>query len=464
MRAVAGSSVVYLLAGLKYDHNVWAEQWPRVMNNTIEACKRANAKLIFFDNVYMYGRVAGEMTEDLPFDPCSRKGEVRAQVAMTLIRCVEFRRADRDDRASVRTFTDRGAKTGMANVLVFEPMSKKQTPMCLVNDSLPHSYTYTPDAAEALMTLAVSDAAWNQTWHLPTAPNPPTGKELIEQAARAMGVPAKYRVLSKPMVRIVGWFKPLVGELHEMLYQNDSPYLFDSSKYTRAFGVRGDGVCGRDSFYVLQSYTKLGRSTWPAAAEPVAVPVRIPKEAGVGVPEAEVRLNGAGVPSIKISFYFRLILLATKRKAQVTYPGENEPKSGNGPGMNDAADCERRGTPKQAKTRIRKTERCNSLRPLKLALQSLWGNKMRTILTLLGVVMGVASVIMVITMVNGANMYVANKLSSHGADVFTISRAAERDHGAARSISSIRSGRSSESRTTRRCGTVAPNAAKWARC
>ena len=60
----------------------------------------------------------------------------------------------------------------------------------------------------------------------------------------------------------------------------------------------------------------------------------------------------------------------------------------------------------------------------KLALQSLWGNKLRTILTLLGVVMGVGSVITVITMVNGANMYVANKLSSHGADVFSISRAA----------------------------------------
>ena len=48
----------------------------------------------------------------------------------------------------------------------------------------------------------------------------------------------------------------------------------------------------------------------------------------------------------------------------------------------------------------------------KLALQSLWANKMRTILTLIGVVMGVASVIMVITLVNGANMYVANKLSA----------------------------------------------------
>ncbi len=58
----------------------------------------------------------------------------------------------------------------------------------------------------------------------------------------------------------------------------------------------------------------------------------------------------------------------------------------------------------------------------KLALQSLWANKLRTILTLIGVVMGVASVIMVITLVNGANRYVSTKLSGYGADVFTVTR------------------------------------------
>ena len=60
----------------------------------------------------------------------------------------------------------------------------------------------------------------------------------------------------------------------------------------------------------------------------------------------------------------------------------------------------------------------------KLALQSLWANKLRTVLTLIGVVMGVASVIMVITLVNGANRYVATKLSGYGADVFTVTRMA----------------------------------------
>ena len=41
------------------------------------------------------------------------------------------------------------------------------------------------------------------------------------------------------MVRLIGWFNPLVGEVYEMLYQNDSPYLFDSSKFERAFSFSG---------------------------------------------------------------------------------------------------------------------------------------------------------------------------------------------------------------------------------
>src|SRR5580698_6897535 len=46
IRAVAGSSIVHLVAGLKYDHKIWQQMWPRIMNNTIEACKRARSKLI----------------------------------------------------------------------------------------------------------------------------------------------------------------------------------------------------------------------------------------------------------------------------------------------------------------------------------------------------------------------------------------------------------------------------------
>ncbi|HTX76369.1 MAG TPA: NAD-dependent epimerase/dehydratase family protein [Terracidiphilus sp.] len=236
--AVAGSSIVFLLVGLKYDHRVWEETWPRIMANTIEACKRAGAKLVFFDNVYMYGWVRGAMTEETPYRPTSRKGEVRARIATSLqeawmsggLTAMIARSAD---------FYGPNARTGIPNVLFFDPLSKRQTASCLISEVLPHSYTYTPDAAKALLALAETESAWNQVWHLPTAPAPLTGREFLLKAADVLGVKPKYRVLRRPMLRVAGWFNPMVRELYEMLYQNDSPYIFDSSKYARAFGFAG---------------------------------------------------------------------------------------------------------------------------------------------------------------------------------------------------------------------------------
>jgi putative ABC transport system permease protein len=58
----------------------------------------------------------------------------------------------------------------------------------------------------------------------------------------------------------------------------------------------------------------------------------------------------------------------------------------------------------------------------RIALQSLWANKLRSVLTLLGVVIAVASVIAVVTLINGANVYVATKINNQGADVLTVSQ------------------------------------------
>ena len=238
IRAVAGSTVVHLLAGLKYDRKVWEDAWPRVMGNTIEACKRAGAKLVFFDNIYMYGRVNGPMTEGTPFNPCSEKGEIRAKIATALID--EWKSGSLTAMiARAADFYGPGASNGVPNLLVFEPFSRKKKASWLVNDSVPHSLTYTPDAARSLVQLAASPTAWNQTWHVATTPDPLTGKQFIALAAREFGVAPRYRVLRRPMIRLAGWFDPLVAETYEMLYQSDSPYLFDSTKFARAFGFAG---------------------------------------------------------------------------------------------------------------------------------------------------------------------------------------------------------------------------------
>jgi nucleoside-diphosphate-sugar epimerase len=245
IRAVAGSSVVHLLVGLKYDHKLWQDVWPRVMSNTIEACKRARAQLLFFDNVYMYGKVSGPMTEKTPFNPCSKKGEIRAKIATTLVN--EWKSGSLVAMiARSADFYGPDTRNGVPNLLVFEPFAKKQRASWLVNDSVPHSFTYTPDAAHSLVQLAERATAWNQTWHVPATPNPLTGREFVALAAKEFGVAPRYRVLSRPMLRIAGWFDPVVAESYEMLYQSDSPYLFDSGKFAREFGFAGtpyaDGI------------------------------------------------------------------------------------------------------------------------------------------------------------------------------------------------------------------------------
>lgn len=236
--AVSGATVVCLLVGLKYDLATWKELWPRIMANTIEACKQTQAKLLFFDNVYMYGRVDGPMTEQTPYAPCSKKGAIRAQIATALMEEVKAGNLVATIARSA-DFYGPGAVNSIPNALVFEPFAKAATASWLVNATVPHSLTFTPDAARGVAMLAERETAWNQIWHLPTSPAPPTGEEFIEMVAAEFGARPKSRVLSKPLLRVAGLFDPRVRELFEMLYQYDRPYLFDASKFTTEFGFAG---------------------------------------------------------------------------------------------------------------------------------------------------------------------------------------------------------------------------------
>jgi nucleoside-diphosphate-sugar epimerase len=237
IQAVTGSEVVFLLIGLKYDIKVWQAMWPSIMANTIEACKRAKAKLIFFDNVYMYGKVNGAMTEETPFHPVSKKGEIRAQIATTLLNEMK---AGNITAAIARAadFYGPDGRNSVLNILVVDKLSKGQTASWLVNDSVKHSYSFVPDSGKALAVMAGDEKTWNQTWHVPTASNPPTGREFIQMFANEFGVEPKYRVLSKTMVKLAGLFDSNIRELHEMLYQYQSDYIFDSTKFERAFDFK----------------------------------------------------------------------------------------------------------------------------------------------------------------------------------------------------------------------------------
>ncbi len=234
-QAVKGSDFVYLLVGLEYNRKIWKTEWPVIIRNTIDACKAAGARLIFFDNVYMYGRVNGSMTESTPYNPCSVKGKIRAEIDEMLLKEMNSGRIKAMIATSADFYGPRTKKTSVAGIMIFEKMKSSKTAQWFVNAKKPHSFTYTPDAALALYLLSGSENAYGQTWHLPTAKPALTGNEFISIAAKYMHAKNKVQVLPKWLVGIIGLFVPVMKELGEMLYQNEFPYVFDSSKFEKAF-------------------------------------------------------------------------------------------------------------------------------------------------------------------------------------------------------------------------------------
>ncbi|MEJ2720790.1 MAG: NAD-dependent epimerase/dehydratase family protein, partial [bacterium] len=236
--AVEGSDVVYLTVGLPYDTKVWQSAWPTIMDNVIDACKGHNAKLVFFDNIYMYDPDhLGSMTEETPIRPVSKKGAIRSRLAETIIDEV----ARGDLQAIIARSADfYGPSIGNTSVLtemVFKNFGNGKKANWLGSAKCRHSFTYTTDAAGATAQLGNTADAYNQVWHLPTARDPLTGQEWIEAIAAEMGVEPKYQVASKLVVRVMGLFVPIMREMVEMMYQYDRDYVFDSSKFDKRFGV-----------------------------------------------------------------------------------------------------------------------------------------------------------------------------------------------------------------------------------
>jgi nucleoside-diphosphate-sugar epimerase len=234
--AVAGSEITYLVAGLKYDHKVWQEQWPRVMRNAIDACKRHGSALVFFDNVYAYGRVNGVMTENTPYNPCSRKGEVRARIASTLMD--EVKRGElRGAIVRAADFYGPGATLSITHATVTERLKAGRTPQWIGNAKAVHTFTYTRDAGRSLALVGNTPSAYGQVWHALTSKEPMTGEQYVKIACELARRPYALRVAPRWMLRLMGLFVPVVHESIEMLYQFEHDYRFDSSKIERAFGL-----------------------------------------------------------------------------------------------------------------------------------------------------------------------------------------------------------------------------------
>lgn len=238
-KAIDGSDVVYVTVGFPYKLKTWKHNWPLLLTNVIRACKKHNSKLVFFDNIYMYdSNYLDGMTEDTPINPPSKKGKVRAQMAEMIMNEVK----DGSLTALIARCADFYGpsinNTSMLTETVFKPLSLGKKANWMGSANYKHSFTYTPDAGKATAILGNTPDAYNQVWHLPTAPNPGTGKKWVELIANELGVKPKYQVAPKFLVRIIGLFVPIMKEMVEMIYQYDRDYVFVSDKFENRFDFK----------------------------------------------------------------------------------------------------------------------------------------------------------------------------------------------------------------------------------
>jgi nucleoside-diphosphate-sugar epimerase len=226
-----GASVVYHCVNVPYGE--WHRQLMPMMNHLIDAAATTEAKLVYADNLYAYGKPTGALREDMPYHPVGRKGELRAQVANTLMQAHQGGTV----RAAIGRASDffGPRATSIAGNVVWRPLLTGKKAMWIGNLDMPHTLSFLPDVARGLMTLGEREEALGQVWHIPTDV-PLTGRQYLQMINEEAGSKPNFGVYTRPVLRIVALFSPMVREVLEELYQFEAPFVMDSSKFTRAFG------------------------------------------------------------------------------------------------------------------------------------------------------------------------------------------------------------------------------------
>lgn len=237
-KAVEGSEVVYLMVGFDYNTKVWQEKWPKLMRATIDACIKHKAKLVFFDNVYMYdaGQV-GHMTEETKINAPSKKGKVRQEISEMILSEVKAGKLTGLIARSADFYGPNNDKSFLIEV-VYKKMKANKKPNWFIDATKKHSFTFTPDAAKATALLGNTADSYNQVWHLPTDKSNLTGQEFVNLFAKEMNGKTNISILPMWLIKTLGIFIPFMREMPEMMYQYNQDYFFDSSKFDKRFDFK----------------------------------------------------------------------------------------------------------------------------------------------------------------------------------------------------------------------------------
>jgi nucleoside-diphosphate-sugar epimerase len=228
-------------AAVAYDCTVPPyERWSSLLlplgASIVDGAVESGAALVAFDNVYLYGQPRGPLREDTPIAPCSKKGELRAKLHALRWSAHQQRGLRLSVGRASDLFGPGVTLTTILNERFYQRFFSGKSVDCVGDPDAPHSYSYAPDVADALVTLGHDERAWGQVWHLPLNAAEST-RSLVARLARAANVDPKVNVMPSWMLSMLGLFVAPLREVVEMQYQWRAPFVLDDQRFRSTFGA-----------------------------------------------------------------------------------------------------------------------------------------------------------------------------------------------------------------------------------
>lgn len=231
-KAAEGASSIFHSVNVPYQE--WNRKAVPMLENTLAAAKATGAKIVFPENVYVFGHAMTEFVrEDHPMRPHTRKGRLRVQmeqrlakaykdegVPYTIVRMPDFYGPHIPNPIYASIFR---------NALGGRPMT------WYGSLDIPFEFIYAEDVGEGLVMAGLDSSTAGETYHLPGSA-PTTPRAWLNLITTTAGTKPKVRTISSKLVALAGLVNPLAREFREMLYLRKERFLLDGSKFREKFG------------------------------------------------------------------------------------------------------------------------------------------------------------------------------------------------------------------------------------
>jgi nucleoside-diphosphate-sugar epimerase len=205
------------------------QRLPELMRTTLQAASAMGVeRIVLVSSVWSYGVPrTSRVAESHPREPETRKGRYRKEQEDLVLAA---------GGAVIRLpdFYGPHAEISLATP-IFDAALAGKTCNWIGPVNAAHEFVFVPDTGPVIVDVAECASCYGEAWNY-GGPGAINSLDFITRVYRAAGQAPKYRVAGHTMLKVLGWFNPVLKEMSEMLYLLETPVILDDSKLVGKLG------------------------------------------------------------------------------------------------------------------------------------------------------------------------------------------------------------------------------------